>query len=148
MKRIGKIISKQDPFNVGVTLKVVSDIIIIDDNIQDPSKYCSNLKGGEWKELKSNECEGSIWTGTKFIPAQPYASWTFNDTDNAWIAPVLKPNNPYTEETGIIDGKNYTTQKDTYKIFWNETNSRWEGLKLSDNNNYYWNPNNFTWVLL
>ena len=61
---------------------------------------------------------------------------------------MLKPNNPYTEETGIIDGKNYTTQKDTYKIFWNETNSRWEGLKLSDNNNYYWNPNNFTWVLL
>mgnify|MGYP003632607128 FL=1 len=43
MKKIGKIINKQDPFNVGQKIKVISSVIVIDENIEDVSQYCLNL---------------------------------------------------------------------------------------------------------
>ena len=33
-------------------------------------------------------------------------------------------------------------------MWWVESNSRWEAIKLSDNQNYYWNPDNSTWNLI
>jgi hypothetical protein len=144
-KKIGKIISEQDPFNVGVTLQVVSEVIIIDDN--DDIENLTYLKG-EWKELPSNIGKGYVWNGTEFISPQPYASWTFDNTNKIWNSPVIKPDNPSTTVTETVDGVEETHQKDTYKMWWVESNSRWEALKLSDNQNYYWNPDNSTWNLI
>lgn len=144
-KRIGKIISEQDPFNVGITLQVVSKVIVIDDN--DNIENLTYLKG-EWKELPSGIGKGNVWNGTEFISAQPYASWTFDNTNKIWNPPVTKPDNPSTTVTETIDGVEETYQKDTYKMWWVESNSRWEAIKLSDNQNYYWNPDNSTWNLI
>jgi len=146
MKKIGKIISEQDPFNVGVTLQVVSEVIVIDDN--DNVENLSNLKG-EWKELTPDKGKGSVWNGTEFINPQPYASWIFDNTNNTWNPPVTKPDNPYTIVTETDDdGVEDNIQKDTYKMWWVESNSRWEAIKLSDNQSYYWNPDNSTWNLI
>ena len=144
MKRIGKIISEQDPFNVGVTLQVVSKVIVIDDNDD-----INNLTlEGEWKELPSGKGKGSVWNGTEFISAQPYASWTFDNTNKIWNPPTAQPDNPYTTETITVDGVEETYQKDTYKMFWVESNLRWEAIKISDNQNYYWDSDNSTWNLI
>jgi len=37
---------------------------------------------------------GAKWDGTKFIPVQPFPSWTYDVSTNSWIAPVSKPNDP------------------------------------------------------
>jgi len=145
MKKIGKIISEQDPFNVGITLQVVSKVIVIDDN--DNIENLTYLEG-EWKELPSGIGKGSVWNGTEFISAQPYASWTFDNTNKIWNPPVTKPDNPSTTVTETVDGVEETYQKDTYKMWWVESNSRWEAIKISDNQNYYWNPDNSTWNLI
>jgi len=145
MKKIGKIISEQDPFNVGITLQVVSKVIVIDDN--DNIENLTYLEG-EWKELPSGIGKGSVWNGTEFISAQPYASWTFDNTNKIWNPPVTKPDNPSTTVTETVDGVEETYQKDTYKMWWVESNSRWEAIKISDNQNYYWNPENSTWNLI
>jgi hypothetical protein len=144
-KKIGKIISEQDPFNVGVTLQVVSEVIVIDAN--DNIENLTYLKG-EWKELPSNKGKGSVWNGTEFINPQPYASWTFDNTNKIWNPPVTKPDNPSTTVTETVDGVEETHQKDTYKMWWVESNLRWEAIKISDNQNYYWNPDNSTWNLI
>lgn len=145
MKRIGKLISEQDPFNVGVTLQVVSEVIVIDDN-----DNIENLPyiNGQWKELPSGIGKGSVWNGTEFISAQPYASWTFDNTNKIWNPPVTKPDNPSTTVTETVDGVEETLQKDTYKMWWVESNLRWEAIKISDNQSYYWNPDNSTWNLI
>ena len=44
-----------------------------------------------------------------FIPPQPYASWTLNETTCQWEAPVAYPN----------DGNMYT---------WNETDQQWDEI--------------------
>ena len=149
MKKIGKIINKQDPFNVGQKIKVISSVIVIDENIEDVSQYCLNLyKGGEWQEIIGNFGKGSVWTGTKFIPQQQYASWTFDDTNNIWVAPIEKPISPTFTMTQTINEVEETWELDIYKIFWNESNLRWQGFNAQDNNTYYWNSDSSTWNLI
>lgn len=48
-----------------------------------------------------------IWDGIKFIPAQPFPSWTLNDSGE-WKAPVEEP---------FMPGKIY---------LWNESDLSWE----------------------
>ena len=154
MKKIGKIINKQDPFNVGQKIKVISSVIVIDENIEDVSQYCLNLyKSGEWQEIIGNFGIGNVWTGTKFIPQQQYASWTFDDTNNIWVAPIEKPISPvFTITETTIDAENNEVEEswevDIYKIYWNESNLRWQGYNAQDNNTYYWNPDSSTWNLI
>mgnify|MGYP003668816627 FL=1 len=149
MKKIGKIINKQDPFNVGQKIKVISSVIVIDENIEDVSQYCLNLyKSGEWQEIIGNFGIGNVWTGTKFIPQQQYASWTFDDTNNIWVAPIEKPISPTFTMTQTINEVEESWEVDIYKIYWNESNLRWQGYNAQDNNTYYWNPDSSTWNLI
>ena len=149
MKKAGKIIYKQDPFNVGQKIQVVSEVIVIDKNIEDVSQYCLNLyKGGKWQEITGNFGKGSVWTGTKFIPQQQYASWTFDDTNNIWVAPIEKPISLTFTVTETIDEVEESWEADIYKIFWDESNLRWQGFNAQDNNTYYWNSDSSTWNLI
>jgi hypothetical protein len=43
----------------------------------------------------------------RFIPSQPYPSWSFNEDTYSWEAPVEKPDN-------------------NYFYIWNEENGEWE----------------------
>jgi len=154
IKKAGKLELQQDPFNVGQQIKVVVDAIVVDANIADIQSFCENLKGeGEWKELPEGHGLNSVWTGTKFIKKQPFASWTYDDVNDVWAAPITKPENTtFTVQHVNVDENGnetpYDTTVDTYWMTWNETDQRWEGLNRQDNNNYYWNPDNSTWNLI
>jgi hypothetical protein len=39
----------------------------------------------------NNVTVGAEWTGTKFIPVSPFPSWTWNDEENKWVAPLPRP---------------------------------------------------------
>ena len=55
---------------------------------------------------------GYTWDGTRFIPSQPYSSWTLNTTTYQWEAPVAMPS----------DGKPYE---------WNEETTAWVEIPIS-----------------
>ena len=146
-KKVGKVVSQQDPFNVGVQLKVCSEIYLIDD--MDIQNHCVKLFGeGEYKELIGVQAIGAVWKEdkNKFVSMQPFQSWTWDDVNDVWVPPVAKPNtigNPtFVTSEGI--------EQDVYSNVpnWNESEQRWENLNREDNNNYYWNPSNNSWTLI
>ena len=68
------------------------------------------------KALRKNyACIGYTYNSSKdaFIPPQPYASWTLNETTCRWQSPVAMPN----------DGQRYT---------WNETEQRWDVISAPE----------------
>jgi len=34
---------------------------------------------------------GAKWTGSEFIPPQPYDSWIWNDSTKEWVSPIPLP---------------------------------------------------------
>jgi hypothetical protein len=149
MKKAGRLELQQDPFNVGQNLLVVTNAIALDDSVTDvPSHVISIRISGTWKEL----IEGGIgwfWdeAKNKFIPPQPFASWSLNASD-VWEAPIAEPANTTFTHTEGVGEEAVSWEIDTYLMTWNETDQRWEGINREDNNNYYWNPSNSTWNLI
>jgi len=64
--------------------------------------FCERLFGGTWKQTSYNGNKRKNYAGLgftcredidAFVPPQPYASWTLNETTAQWQAPVAIPNN-------------------------------------------------------
>ena len=149
-KRGAKLESQQDPFNVGQQLLVVTDTITIEEAVNDVTEHRRrSLKlPGTWKEIP----EGGIgwnWNESKnkFLPPQPFASWSLNASD-VWEAPISQPANSTFTHTEGVGEEAVSWEIDTYLMTWNETDQRWEGLSREDNNNYYWNPSDSSWNLI
>ena len=62
--------------------------------------FCSNLLGGTWKQTSYNARIRKNYAGigytydegrNAFIPPQPFASWTLNETTAQWEAPTPYP---------------------------------------------------------
>ena len=68
----------------------------------------------------------------KFIKPKPYASWIL-DGDDDWQAPVTGPNN---------------SQANGYEVEWNESETRFDGIKESDNSNHRWDSSGSAWIAL
>jgi hypothetical protein len=79
--------------------------------------FCERLFGGTWKQTSYNGNKRKNYAGIgftyredidAFVPPQPYASWTLNETTAQWQAPVAMP----------ADGALYS---------WDEDNQQWTG---------------------
>ena len=62
--------------------------------------FCERLLGGTWKQTSYNGNLRKNYAGIgytfradidAFVPPQPYASWTLNETTAQWEAPVAMP---------------------------------------------------------
>ena len=62
--------------------------------------FCERLLGGTWKQTSYNGNFRKNYAGIgytfradidAFVPPQPYASWTLNETTAQWEAPVAMP---------------------------------------------------------
>lgn len=80
--------------------------------------FCANLLGGTWKQTSYNGNIRKNYAGIgfkydatldAFIPPQPYASWTLDETTAKWKAPVDYP----------TDGKSYD---------WDESTQSWKQI--------------------
>ena len=79
---------------------------------------------------------GSYYDKTRdafILSEKPFNSWVLDETTCRYKAPIDWPNtNKIGEEFVSYD--------------WNETNQRFQGNIISNNNEVYWNHNNLTWV--
>jgi hypothetical protein len=135
----------------------VTDIIVVDDSIQNKEQWCTNLLKGTWKEISDGQevAIGSIYDSEKnaFLAVQPFSSWTL-DNNNKWQPPVAFPtiiintNATPIALQGSIDPDGNTVANDvypTYKIVWSENNLRWESFN-ENNQNIHWDPSSSSWV--
>jgi len=80
--------------------------------------FCERLFGGTWKQTSYNGNFRKNYAGIgydynagidAFVPPQPYASWTLNNTTAQWQAPTPMP----------TDGKRYS---------WDEATTSWKEM--------------------
>jgi len=81
--------------------------------------FCERLFGGTWKQTSYNGNFRKNYAGIgydynagidAFVPPQPYASWTLNNTTAQWQAPTPMP----------TDGKRYS---------WDEATTSWKEME-------------------
>jgi len=136
---------------------VDNDILLDENGIEQESKgvsFLQEIHGWlDWKQTSYNTSKGKYYIdgilgedqtkafrknyagiGFKydsvrdaFIPPQPYASWTLNETTCHWEAPVTYPS--------IVED---------YLVDWDEINQRWTATDI-DNNNFIWNSTTLSW---
>lgn len=112
--------AKLNEENIVTQVIVVANEDTVDQNgIEDEAigvAFCTNLFGGTWKQTSysGNIRKNYAGIGFKydanldaFVPPQPYASWTLDETTAKWKAPVDYP----------VDGKSYD---------WNELIQSWQ----------------------
>jgi hypothetical protein len=108
--------------NIVTQVIVVANQDILDENGQESEQkgidFCSNLLGGTWIQTSYNGRIRKNYAGIgykydatldAFIPPQPFASWTLDETTCQWKAPVDYP----------TDGGRYT---------WNEATTSWDAV--------------------
>ena len=111
-----------DQNNVVIQVIVVNNEDLLDDNDVEQESlgvtFLQGLLGSDttWKQTSYNGNMRKNYAGVgytydstrdAFIPPQPYASWTLNETTCLWEAPVAYP----------TDGEEY---------FWNEATLSWD----------------------
>jgi hypothetical protein len=80
---------------------IVTDVIVVNDDIADGAQFAHDLLGGVWAETyfdtpgKNFASKGYAYDAINqnFIAPQPYPSWTL-DSDDIWQAPVAQPPAP------------------------------------------------------
>jgi hypothetical protein len=80
---------------------LVSEIIVVNDDVPDGAQFAHDLLGGEWVETFINMANknyagiGYIYDAVNqnFIAPQPYPSWIL-DSNDIWQAPVPQPPAP------------------------------------------------------
>jgi len=90
--------------NIVAKVIVVANQTILDENGNESEKigvdFCSNLLGGTWIQTSYNGNIRKNFAGIgykydamldAFIPPQPFASWTLNESTAQWKAPVDYP---------------------------------------------------------
>jgi len=115
-----------DDNNIVTQVVVVDNADIEDDNGNQSEaigiSICQALLGSDttWKQTSYNGNMRKNYAGIgftydstrdAFIPPQPFASWTLNETTCLWEAPVAYP----------TDGEEY---------FWNETDQQWDQVDV------------------
>ena len=115
-----------DDNNVVTQVIVVDNSELLDSNDVEQEAigitFCTNLFGADtrWKQTSYNgnirknyAGIGFTYDSTRdaFIPPQPYASWTLNETTCQWEAPVAYPT-------------------DDNQYMWNETNQQWDQVNV------------------
>jgi hypothetical protein len=92
-----------------VNVIVVHNNELLDDGVESEAKgiaFCQSLFGGTWKQTSYNGNIRKNYAGVgytydsnrdAFISAQPYPSWSLNESTCTWQAPVPMPtdNKPY-----------------------------------------------------
>lgn len=109
-----------DANNVVLQVIVVNNSELLDDNNVEQESlgvaFCNGLFGGTWVQTSYNANIRKNYAGIgftydstrdAFIPPQPYASWTLNETTCLWEPPVAMPD----------DGQAYN---------WNEATTSWD----------------------
>lgn len=97
---------------------IVTEVIVVSDDIADGAQFAHNLFGGDWVKTyidtpdKNYAGIGYTYDAVKdnFIAPQPYPSWTL-DANDIWQAPVPQPPAPP-----------YT--------YWNEQLQKWLPVEL------------------
>lgn len=163
MAHFAEIKQKQDPTGfTNNTLWVVERVIVVDNNIStsngplgendghvDGETWCQNFfKGGTWKQTSYNQNFRGVFAGKgstydftkdKFIPQQPFASWSLDSNDD-WQPPIAYPTIVTYDDNG---------ENKPYKIYWDEENLTWEARDHSTPNNYFqWDASNLSWVAI
>ena len=103
----------------------------------DGETWCVNFfKGGTWKQTSYNNNFRGLYAGlgyrwnpdiNRFVPPQPYASWTYNSSTHEWNCPVTYPTtHQFTNDAG---------ETVYYTALWSEENLRWEASKLMSESN-------------
>jgi hypothetical protein len=89
--------------NIVTQVIVVANEELLDNGIESEEKgiaFCQSLFGGNWKQTSYNGTIRKNYAGIgytydeqrdAFIPAQPYLSWTLNESTCQWAAPVSMP---------------------------------------------------------
>ena len=150
MAHFAELIEKTDP--TGFTadkLWVVERVIVVDnkhvpsDEHVDGETWCHNFfNSGTWKQTSYNRNFrkkyagiGDIYDEAKniFRLRQPYASWSL-DVNNDWQPPVAPP--------WDVDAQH----EFDYACIWDEANTKWTGIKKSDESNWNWDASSLTWV--
>ena len=118
--------AKLDENNVVTEVHVVNNEDLLDENNVEQESvgiaFLQNLLGSDttWKQTSYNGSIRKHYAGVgftydstrdAFIPPQPYASWTLNETTCLWEAPVAYP----------TDGEEY---------IWNETDQQWDQVDV------------------
>ena len=123
---------------------IVKRVIVVDnahvesDEHVSGENWCSTFFGGGiWKQTSYNHKFRKQYAGiesiydaakNKFLGQQPFASWSLDANDD-WEAPVTYP-------TDTVD----------YELKWDEDNTKWTGIKRSDQSNWNWDASGLTWV--
>jgi len=79
---------------------IVTDVIVVNDDITDGTQFCHDLLGGVWVQTFMNTDKNFAGIGytydeatNNFIAPQPYPSWTL-DSNGDWQPPTPKPPMP------------------------------------------------------
>jgi len=152
MAHFAELIEKTDPTGfTSDTYLIVKRVIVVsndtstaagplgeNDEHVDGETWCSTFfKGGTWKQTSYNHKFRKQYAGighvydaakNKFLGQQPFASWSLDANDD-WQAPVPHP----TDTVG-------------YELTWDEDNTKWTGIKRSDQSNWNWDASSLTWV--
>jgi hypothetical protein len=80
---------------------LVTDVIVLNDDIANGAQFCTDLLGGEWLETfidnptKNYASIGYTYDAAlnNFISPQPFPSWTL-DSNGDWQPPVPQPPAP------------------------------------------------------
>ena len=82
---------------------IVTRVVVASNDVADPEAWCVDFfKGGVWKQTSYNARMRGCFAGIgysydealdRFIPPQPYPSWTFDGQE--WTAPVPMPEGPH-----------------------------------------------------
>lgn len=104
------------------------------------NRYKAFSKSGEFRQRAA--VPGGIYDATNdwFVDPQPFPSWTLNNSNGEWDAPVTYPTiTTYTAKDG--------STKD-WRIVWSEEEVTWGGLKDTvdwDNKPWYWDKIGLQW---
>lgn len=129
---------------------IVRNIAILDDDANGETTL-NQRTGKVWKRFYPDSSQRGKPAGIgdyfdeakdKFIPAQPFDSWTL-DSEDRWQPPVAMPTDEQSQldETFEVEGQ---TLNYKYARQWDEVNQRWLGLDRSGNT-HVWNPSDSTW---
>ena len=92
-----------------IVADIVTEVIVVNDDITDGAQFAHDLLGGEWIQTFTNTDKNFAGIGytydaatNNFIAPQPYPSWTL-DSNGDWQPPVPQPPAPprtyWNEET-------------------------------------------------
>lgn len=62
---------------------IVTEVIVVNDDVQDGAQFCHNTFGGEWIQTYMNNPD-KIYAGI---------GYTYNPATNDFVAPIVEPTN-------------------------------------------------------